>query len=198
MRRPLRSAHTGPILALIRHAEPRPVADKPAAEWVLSTEGRERCAVLAKRLSRLSLNRIVTSTEPKALETGALVGAKLRLPVETANGLQEHERRSTQLSSSHDAFVDAVAEAMRRPTEVVLGEESADAAHERFAGALRAVIRSHPEERLGVVAHGMVIALLVSRASLVDPLSLWRRLGLPSVVVVVPPSYDLIEVIYEV
>jgi broad specificity phosphatase PhoE len=187
-----------PSLVLIRHAAPRIDRLAPSAEWVLSTEGRERCIPLAQRLQTLGLQRIVTSTEAKAVETGTLVAARLDLPVETAVGLHEHERRSTGLFSNEDAFAEAVAEALRRPAEVVLGEETADRAHERFARALRAVLQRYPGERLGVVAHGTVIALLLARANQVDPIGVWRRLGLPSFAVVVPPAYGLVEIVGEV
>lgn len=46
-----------------------------------------------------------------------------------------------------------------------------------------------------MVAHGTVIALAVARAAGVAPFPLWRRLGLPSVVLLSRPGLALVEVV---
>lgn len=127
-----------------------------------------------------------------------MAAAHLNVPVGMADGLHEHERETTPPFSCREAFAAAVVDALQRPAELVLGEETANVAHERFASALRAVLRRYPTERLGVVGHGTVIALLIARANRLDPAALWRRLGLPSFAAVVPPTYELLEMVEEV
>jgi len=81
-------------LVLIKHSLPEIQPDLPARRWRLSEEGRRRCRPLADRLVAHVPERIFTSREPKAMETAALVGSRLGLPVEPRDGLHEHDRET--------------------------------------------------------------------------------------------------------
>jgi hypothetical protein len=70
-------------------------------------------------------------------------------------------------------------------------------AHRRFASALNAILEDNKGTVL-VVSHGTVISLFVSRATGIDGFSLWRRLGLPSFVVLSLPGLRLKEVVEQV
>ena len=101
-----------------------------------------------------------------------------------------HERATAPFFASEDEFRRAVIDAMRRPDDLVLGEETATAARIRFTAAVRGAIAEFAGEHLAVVSHGTVIALLVAHASGGDPVDLWRqqrmpwaiRVGLPGLV----------------
>jgi broad specificity phosphatase PhoE len=181
-------------LILVKHAMPEIDPQLPAPEWPISVAGRATGVVLASRLERYRPTRVVTSVEPKAAETGVIVAATLGLPVSTAPDLHEHDQGDVPFMGT-DAWKAAVAEVFARPDEVVQGRESARDAGERFASAVAAVRAEFPDDRLVIVAHGRVISLAVARANGIDGYGLWRRLGLPSFVVLDPVSWGLIEVV---
>ena len=66
-------------LILIKHAMPQisPVVASPL--WPLSEQGRYQCCALADTLTGYALQGIVTSTEPKAQETAAILASQLGL-----------------------------------------------------------------------------------------------------------------------
>jgi broad specificity phosphatase PhoE len=182
-------------LVLVRHALPEFVVGLPASEWQLSDEGRRRCQRLADRLAAYDLAAVITSTEPKAVETGQIVADSLALPLETAPGLHEHERGVVTATGDHGAFQAQVSRLFEQPDELVFGTETADQAHARFATAVAAVIERHPHRNLAIVAHGTVITLFIARAAGLDPVPFWQSLGLPAFAVLSLPDLHLLEVI---
>jgi len=135
--------------------------------------------------------------DPKAIETGTLVASSLRLPVASAPDLHEHEREG-QPFLAPDAFEEAMRAFFARPRELVFGSESAAAALTRFRTALESVLGEFPRESLAVVAHGAVISLFVEAAPGWGGFELWRRLGLPSFILLGLPGYELVETVTEV
>lgn len=184
-------------LILVRHAAPRQDPAQPASRWQLSEAGRLSCARLAERLAAHAPGVVVTSAEPKAVETGALVAARLGLPTEQAEGLHEHRRERVPFTSL-EQFERSVAALFERPDELALGEETARQAADRFERAVRDVLARHPAETVAVVAHGTVITLFVARHAGLAPVAFWRRLGLPAVVVMSLPGLELLELIERV
>jgi len=181
-------------LVLIKHSLPEIVASLPAARWQLSVEGRQRCAKLAQHVAEYAPQVVVSSTEPKASETGQLLAEQLAIPSFTAPGLHEHERPATDWMTQ-EAFEASVAALFTRPHEVVFGAESAFQALERFRIALGAALARFPDQNLAVVSHGTVISLFVAAKNNDLPFPLWKRLGLPSVMVLSLPGYTLEKVI---
>lgn len=153
--------------------------------------GRRRAAVLAGRLARFRATRVVSSVEPKAVETAEIVAQHLGIPSVTAPGLHEHARDTAPFLPRAD-FDAAVEWLFEEPGRVVFGEESADAAADRFATAVDA-IRSGGDDL--VVTHGAVISLYVARACGIHPFPLWRGLGLPSYVVLSGGARTSVEVV---
>jgi broad specificity phosphatase PhoE len=181
-------------LLLIKHSLPEPIAGLDAHHWRLSEAGRDRCIALANRLTRYAPTIIVTSQEPKARETADIVGRALGLSVESAPDLQEHDRTGVpwlgqeQFETSVRAFFD-------HPDERVFGRETADQAAARFSGAVDAIVARRRAGTIAIVSHGTVISLYVAAKTGDDPITLWQRLGLPSLVVLALPSRRLIEVV---
>jgi broad specificity phosphatase PhoE len=184
-------------LILVKHSQPQIVTAVPAAQWRLSDEGRRRNAALAERLAAYQPAAIVASREPKAMETGYTVASILDAPFVTVEGLHEHDRGGVGWLEPAD-FEAAVARLFSHPTELVFGRETAVQARERFAAAVDAAIAAHPAGNLAIVAHGTVIALLVAARAGVAPFSLWRRLGLPSFVVLSLPDMALVEIVEQI
>ncbi len=192
----------GRKLILVRHSAPQMVVGVPASQWRLSDEGRRRCEALAERLAAYDLAMIVASTEPKAIETGQIVAEALNLPFETAPGLHEHERGVVQTLGSREEFQTQVARLFERPSELVLGHETADQAHARFAQATTHVVEEHPSgnpsspsgRSLALVSHGTVMTLFIARTNGLDPIPFWKSLGLPAFAVLSLPGFHLLEV----
>jgi len=187
-------------LILVRHSLPEIVPDVPAREWTLSDQGRRRCHALAAMLAEHTPDVIVSSLEPKAVETGQIVASLLGKPFATAPGLHEHERRGVGFSTREE-FEARVATLFAHPTELVMGSETAEQAGHRLTQAIAAiahVLGSHPGDNVAVVTHGTVMSLYVAQVAGVEPFSFWRRLGLPSFVVLSWTAMDLLAVVESV
>ena len=165
----------------------------PAHEWRLSDAGRLRCKALAAKLSAHSPNIVVSSIEPKAVETSQITANLLGRPFEIAQGLHEHDRGNVGFLGEKQ-FEAAIAQFFEKTRQLVLGRETADQAHQRFATAIEQAIGEYPGSNLAVVAHGTVITLFTARATGMEPYPLWKQLGLPSFVVMSLPELDLLEV----
>jgi broad specificity phosphatase PhoE len=148
-------------------------------------------------LARYRLDLIVCSDELKAVQTAAILGEELGVPVVVTRGLHEQTRDET-VGMDREAFQEAIARTFRHPGERVFGGESATEAHRRFGQALGRVLARHPQRRLGVVGHGTVLALFVAAQEGMDAYALWQSLGLPCVFVLSRPELHLIEWVTEV
>lgn len=187
-------------LLLVKHAPPAIDPARPAPTWRLGAAGRRR----ARRLARLLAARgiapalLATSPEPKAAATAAILAAINGWPSPVvAVGLREHERAAAGWLDA-DAFAHAIGRLFAHPTARVFGEESAAEAVARFSTTVDALLAAEPSGDVLIVAHGTVIALFVAQRTGRDPFPLWRRLGLPSVVVLSRPGLELLEIMEEV
>ena len=183
-------------LILVKHALPELNPTVPAAEWHLSERGRARSELLAHKLAAYSLDVIVSSVEPKAIETAQIVANRLGKPHEIGVGLHEHDRRNVPFMPL-EQLETRVAEFFAKPSELVLGSETADEAHARFAKAIACLIAKHPQKNIAVVAHGTVISLFAARKNEM-PFEFWKNLGLPSIVVLSLPDFQMEKVIENV
>ncbi len=184
-------------LILVKHSVPEIVSDIPAHQWHRSQEGYRRCTPLAERLATYQPAAIVTSSEPKAVQTAARVALYLGKPYAVMPGLQEHDR-STSSFLPGEAFQARVAGLFKYPRVLVFGRETAEQAAGRFARTIAGVLTTYPHGTIGVIAHGTVIALFVAAQTGVEPYALWQRLGLPSFVVLALPTFELVEVVEHV
>ena len=177
-------------LILIKHASPEITPEVPSRRWVLSEEGRGRCAWLAAELAAWGVTRLYASPEPKALETAALVAIRLGLEVRPREGLQENDRTGLAFGS-----VGGLKANIRRffaePAELVVGQETANAALARFEAAIRALAAEASEQTAAVVTHGTVLTLLVAKHNPLDAFVFWDSLTLPSYVVIEPDRFRI-------
>jgi broad specificity phosphatase PhoE len=163
-------------LLLVRHSVPELDLSVPSEEWRLSEEGRRRCGPLAERLARHEPRVLLASTEPKVRETAELVAPTLGLEVQLSDGLRETARRTVGWLTPEE--IDrGVRELFERPSEVVYGEESAEAALARFEAAVAGL----PEPAV-VVTGGTVLSLYAAPRLGRDAYELWSGLELPDVV----------------
>jgi broad specificity phosphatase PhoE len=181
-------------LLLIRHAQPAIEPGLPAHQWRLSDEGRRQSARLAGRLAGYAPGLIVSSQEPKAIETAAILAEALGAAHLTQADLGEHRRQRVSYQSP-EAFLETLALFFARPDDLVFGEETARQAGDRFARGVQTALQACPQGCLAIAAHGTVISLFAAAASRTDPFPLWRSLGLPAVLVFSRPDLVLLEII---
>ncbi len=181
-------------LILIRHG--CPVIDPAVApqEWRLSDEGRRRCTDIATRLARYDPAFITSSVERKATETARLIGLELGVPVEPWEGLHEHDRSGCGWLEE-DHFRDAMDALFEHPDRAVFGQESANSAHRRFSTAIEHLERRHLTGTIAVVTHGTAMSLFATGGGAQQARSLWRRLAMPSAVVLNRPSHEMVHTI---
>ena len=185
-----------PRLVLVKHSHVDVVPGRPPRTWELSGEGRRRAAVLADRLAEFDAARVVSSVEPKAVETGEIVAQRLGVPSARVAGLHEQLRDTAPYLGAED-FEAAIAWLFDEPSKVVFGEESADAASGRFSAAADALAEDAATAGRDaiVIAHGTVIALYVARVAGIEPFPLWQSLGMPSYVVLSKGARRQVEVV---
>jgi 2,3-bisphosphoglycerate-dependent phosphoglycerate mutase len=187
-----------PKLVLIKHAMPEVQPGLPPSMWPLSQEGRRSCEALVAPLRPLGLERVMGSREPKATETGRALALGLGVPFEVREGLHEHERGHEGFEPDRPAFESKIEGLFENKAERVYGSESGTESLERFRASVLAIVAENEAESVAIVAHGTVISLLVAESCGLDGFELWRRLGLPSYVVLETPKLRLLDVVESV
>ncbi len=184
-------------LIFVKHSMAELVPTVPSEQWHLSDLGRARAKILAEKLAAYEPNVVVSSMSPKAMETARIVAEAMSLPCEGDADLRENDR--TGFGFVGEAELQAtLARFFREPQAVVMGTESADVAHARFSSAVARSLEKFPEGNLVIVAHGTVITLFVSHKLGLEPFAFWKRLGLPSVVVLSLPTFEIEKVVENV
>lgn len=184
-------------VVLAKHALPILDASRPPREWRLTPDGDRQSKRLAAALQRFAPLRLVASPEPKARRTAEIAAAELGVSCTTIAGLEEIDRPALPImtASEHERVNARLFTDFDRP---VIGCESARDARDRFTAAVVRELQRTTEDSLAVVAHGTVIALLVSAHNPVDAFDLWKRLQCPSFVVLDVPRLSLLEVVAQV
>jgi broad specificity phosphatase PhoE len=80
-------------------------------------------------------------------------------------------------------------------TSLVFGSETAHQSLTRFSKALSSIEIEHPDKNIVVVAHGTVITLFVNQFNPIEAFSFWRKLALPSFVVLSLPNHKLVKLV---
>ena len=176
-------------LILVRHSEPEIRADKPASTWRLSKRGHTRASQLAQELRAFSPASIWCSKEPKAIETAQILADALNVPVNVTDGLEEHHRSSVAFFPTQDDFERAIEQFFRNPDRLVLGDETAQHALQRFTAAINRIIATDTAKTAIVVTHGTVMTLYMASVAGIRPMRFWRNLDTPSFVALTPPEH---------
>ena len=179
-------------LILVKHSLPDVLEDVPAYEWHISEAGRVHARELAGKLIQYQPEIMVSSIEPKARETAAILADDLGLEFHEIKDLHEHDRSGVPYHEKA-IFQNFVRELFDKPDELVFGNETANAALARFRHAVEHVLSLYTDKTITIVAHGTVISLFVSWLTGCNGYSLWQELGLPSFVVLDIQSKILIE-----
>lgn len=182
-----------PELILIRHSITEPDASLNSHEWQLSADGQQKSKLLAEYLRPYPIAKIYTSEEAKAIETGAIVGKSLGIACETAQDLDETRRKGLDFTTSPAEFKAQVREAMQYPDELRFGEETFNAAKERFLIALEKLLAKHPNESIALVSHGRVLAMVLGHLTGENPIEIWDSLKMPAYVVLSYPEKKVLK-----
>lgn len=189
--------HAMARLILARHAAPLKSPELPPWEWPLAPGAVRPARLLARRLEAYAVDVVVSSRERKAIETAAIVAQRLGRTTRAREGLHEQDRTGCPLLEP-EAFGRTMRRVFERPSELVLGRETAEQALARFEAAVGAVVRESGEATVAIVCHGTVISLFAERVAGVPAYALWRRLGMPAFLVFSRPSLALEEVVASV
>ena len=106
--------------------------------------------------------------------------------MQIADGLEEHHRTKVPYFPTEDEFEQAIEQFFRNPHKLVLGDETAQQALQRFAAAIDRVIEAAAADTAIVVTHGTVMTLYMASVAGVRPMCFWRSLETPSFVVITP------------
>lgn len=162
-------------LILVKHGQPQIVPEVPRSQWALSEEGRGAAVALATKLASFEPTALFASTEAKAYDTALAMGSVLALPVQGDAELREHRADHNPFVSPSE--IDALIErALRDPDHLVMGEETGASAAARFNAAIERSETIEGGTRV-IVAHGRIISFWLSARLGVDPVSIWRKLG---------------------
>ncbi len=154
----------------------------PSNGWILSDVGRKAAAALASRLLGFGFAELISSPEPKAVQTAQIIADRMGSQIHTDARLREHERSSIGFLEK-DRFEAGIASIFAKPEEIAYGDESADAVHARFSAAIdEALARSSGP--VAAVTHGTAMTIYVSRLVGIAPMPFWTKLGMPVAIVI--------------
>lgn len=172
------------MVYFVRHA--RTIVDPGVAssEWKLDPAGAAALAELAGLSAFAGVQRIVSSTEPKALLTAEAIRARHGLPPVAVFAELGELHKGSFVGDRHD---EVVAEVFAHPERQALPDwERAADAEARFAACVERLVAESGGRDLIVVTHGMVLALYLARLngqSHVD-VDQWRAMRMPDLVAV--------------
>jgi 2,3-bisphosphoglycerate-dependent phosphoglycerate mutase len=157
---------------LVRHCETS--GQEPDAS--LTPAGREQAHILGAWLSRMAVERVVSSPYARAYQSAVPLAGRLNLPVDTDARLVERVLSGTPLSDWRENLAASFTEWDR----CLPGGESSRAATARGVAALCDVL-SHPVTVTVVVTHGNLLALLLKHYDDAVGFAEWQRLTNPDV-----------------
>ena len=155
-------------MKFLRHFQTKIEPETPVSEWKLSEEGREE---MQKFLDEncLNVDKVYTSTEPKAVETAEKIAKKADAELVKTDLLKEVDRSDEGFVENHDKYIELVENYMRGGSKAEW--ESQEEARERFNKFLE-----QSEEGLAVT-HGLILSLNIAAEKDVDPVCFWKDLG---------------------
>ncbi|PYE89180.1 broad specificity phosphatase PhoE [Phyllobacterium leguminum] len=132
----------------------------PVPQWGLSGTGRARLEAICDRAWVLSLTRIFSSDEKKAVETAEILAGCSGCPIEINARMGENDRSSTGFLPPHE-FEKAAGRFFAEPELSFRGWERAVDAQSRIVGAVNSALARYPlGGPVAFVGHGGVGTLL--------------------------------------
>ena len=94
------------------------------------------------------------------------------------SSLREHDRDNAPRPPSKKRD-DLIIDCIRNPDKLIWGNETVSEATNRFGEAVERFVPYDQAENVAVVSHGTVISMFVAQQLNIDPVSLWKSMGLP-------------------
>ncbi|MFW9965992.1 MAG: histidine phosphatase family protein [Candidatus Thorarchaeota archaeon] len=163
------------LLHLMRHAETAIDHSVPVHEWQLTEEGLRHVENLASMGIFDSIDSIISSTEPKALQTAMPFADRLGIGVERYPELRELDRGKGGLLSNAE-YLHSV-EGLLNRHHAVPGWEFRDTAMARFQTGLRKIMDKGGFKEALLISHGIVLSMhFASLLGFEEVFSRWQRL----------------------
>ena len=184
-------------LVLVKYLMPEIEFDRLASAWTLGEIGRRQSELLATQLCGFNPSVVWCRKEPKAVETAEIVAGAFGIPVHIAVGLEEHHRDDVPFFPTQEEFEAAVESFFCKPDQLVLGTETAEQTLGRITAAIDNVIEAEQTDTV-VITHATVMTLYLASVAGVRRMYFWRRLGLPSFVVLTLPEMQMHTIVESV
>jgi broad specificity phosphatase PhoE len=162
-------------LLLVRHAPVELVDGVPADRWLLTDDGREAAAELARWPGWGGVSLIASSPEAKALGTAAPIAATAGVEVRVEPDLREAERPGQRVVPREDFL--ALTRSYLAGDDIP-GWEPAGRVRRRVTACI-ARLAGEARGDVAVVSHGLALSLYLG-ASFEE----WERIELPAVAIV--------------
>jgi len=154
-------------LFLVRHGETDWNVEgrwQGQADVPLNERGREQAAQIAAALSGHGLSAIYTSDLQRALETAKPLALAAGLQIQIDPRLREIDQGEWQgllVDEIQRRYADHFRRRLEDPWDVAPpGGETVRQVHTRVLAAIQDILHCHPDDRVAVVSHGFVIALI--------------------------------------
>lgn len=175
-------------LLLVRHSEPALKKGVLPSKWKITERGQDRSRLLGEYLNIHGIDRIIASSEVKAIETAEIAAEVAGIRhVHQEHDLREHNGDGAPFISSAERR-SLVLESLRKPDEMIYGTETVRVAMNRFSRAIRRLINENTDQSVAVVAHGTVISAFIAAELDIDPGAIWSSQGLPGFVEIEWPN----------
>jgi len=182
-------------LIFVKHAMPELKADVLPSQWKLGEKGRSQSLKFSAFLkNNFDLDPVMySSKEDKAFETAQILGETLSLEHKTLEELGEINRAAGPILDE-DSLIEVSKKLFQKPSENVLGNESANSALQRFERGVQEILKDPLEEERLVVTHGTVLSLFLEKYNKEMPaFEFWQKFSCPSYVVVNLPDFKILE-----
>ncbi len=163
------------LLHLMRHAETAIDEKIPAHEWLLTEEGFRQARNLASMGIFDSIDSIISSPEPKALQTARPFADRLGIDIDSYPELRELDRSKGRFLSNVE-YLQSV-ECILNRHDAIPGWEFREHAMARFQAGLKKITNKGGFKEALVISHGLVLSMhFASLLGVEKVFPRWQRL----------------------
>jgi broad specificity phosphatase PhoE len=162
---------------LLRHAESNIDLSRPARNWSITLDGKEKARALASNEAIGSIHGIVHSSEKKARQTADTIAEGLDVQMYELSGLDELKREHKGVLTEEE-YRERVRDTLSNMDRPVIGWESGASALKRFESAVNKVNIMFHRKNILVVSHGIVLTAYFCKLKNFESIAYerWRQL----------------------
>lgn len=158
-------------ITLITHPEVIIDPNTPADEWVLSEKGLQRSIELSRSEIWKDIEKIYSSTEPKASHLAEVISKENHIILEKRRDLKEINRSATGFLP-YNEFMDGISWFYQNPDQSFRGWEKADDAIKRIKNETANIAQNSKEENIALVGHAVIFSLLLCSLKNIPPIQI--------------------------